>query len=202
VTSNVICISRTLAAGAEEIGSLVATNLGFRYLDREIIIGAADQAGVPPEAIEQTEHSPGFVGRILEALTLVPASEAGYAGLPAGPLPRYEKLIRQVVREAASQRRAVIVAHGASMELAGSTDLLRVLITASPDVRAERLVRSAGVSLDEADKAIGESDRQRRDYLRRFFNIAEELPTHYDIVLNTDTMSAPTAAQLIVAAAT
>jgi len=53
----------------------------------------------------------------------------------------------------------------------------------------------------EARKAVEESDRQRREYLRRFYDVREELPTHYDLVLNTDVLTVPAAAQLLVAAA-
>jgi hypothetical protein len=37
--------------------------------------------------------------------------------------------------------------------------------------------------------------------LRRFYDVKEELPTHYDLVLNTDVISVPAAAQLLIAAA-
>ena len=45
------------------------------------------------------------------------------------------------------------------------------------------------------------SDRERADYFRRFYDIDEELPTHYDIVVNTDTLGPEQAVNLIVAAA-
>jgi len=53
----------------------------------------------------------------------------------------------------------------------------------------------------EAKKAIDESDRQRRGYLRRFYDLRQELPTHYDLVVNTDVLAAPLAARLVLAAA-
>jgi cytidylate kinase len=52
-----------------------------------------------------------------------------------------------------------------------------------------------------AKKAVEASDRERRDYLQRFYAIRDELPRHYDIVLNTDVLSLSTAADLITAAA-
>jgi cytidylate kinase len=68
-------------------------------------------------------------------------------------------------------------------------------------VRAERLAREANLDASEARKAIAESDRQRREYLRRFYDIRQELPTHYDLVVNTDVLTLPLAAQLVVSAA-
>ncbi len=37
----VVCISRTMAAGGETVGELVAQRLGFRYVDEQIITLAA-----------------------------------------------------------------------------------------------------------------------------------------------------------------
>lgn len=45
------------------------------------------------------------------------------------------------------------------------------------------------------------SDAGRRDYLKRFYGVAEELPTHYDLVVNTDGMSVEQAAALVERAA-
>jgi len=43
---SVIAISRTLGAGADEIGDLAATKLGFRYVNNHVIDWAAERAGV------------------------------------------------------------------------------------------------------------------------------------------------------------
>ena len=44
-------------------------------------------------------------------------------------------------------------------------------------------------------------DAARADYLKRFYNEDQELPTHYDLVVSTDKLSAEQATGLIVAAA-
>jgi cytidylate kinase len=68
-------------------------------------------------------------------------------------------------------------------------------------VRAERLAHESKLDEQAAKKAVDESDRQRREYLRRFHNVRQELPTHYDLVINTDVLIVPLAAGLIVSAA-
>ncbi len=52
-----------------------------------------------------------------------------------------------------------------------------------------------------ARKALEASDRERVRYLERFYSVRHELRTQYDLTLNTDTISASTAVDLIVAAA-
>jgi cytidylate kinase len=49
---------------------------------------------------------------------------------------------------------------------------------------------------------VKQSDAARRDYLKRFHGVDEELPTHYDLVVNTDVLSVELAAQVIGEAAT
>ena len=39
------------------------------------------------------------------------------------------------------------------------------------------------------------------DYIKRFYGISSELPTHYDLVVNTDRLAPQAAARLIVHAA-
>jgi cytidylate kinase len=88
------------------------------------------------------------------------------------------------------------------MMLAGSRDVLRVLVTASPTQRAKRLEM-----LDEfhperrAAQAIEQSDRERREYLRDFYNVRQELPTHYDLVINTDLLTPEQAVTAVISVA-
>ena len=203
MTSRIISISRSLGAGGEEVSRTVAKELGFRYADEEIIVEAAQKAGVSPETVAQAEHTPGLVTRILESIGRVPIDPEGWSAHAVLPpaTPGYETLIVRIVQETAKEGNVVIVAHGASIPLAGASGLLRVLVTGSPAARAERLVREAGMGKAEAKKAVDESDRQRRGYLRRFYDLRQELPTHYDLVVNTDILTPSLAARLVLAAA-
>jgi cytidylate kinase len=102
-------------------------------------------------------------------------------------------LIREAIDETAAEGNVVIVAHAASHSLAAQPGVLRVLITGSPEQRAQRQ--------NSSRDAVAESDKARAAYLRRFYGIESELPTHYDLVINTDKLSAEQATDLIVAVA-
>ena len=95
----------------------------------------------------------------------------------------------------------MIVKHAASMTLATRRDVVRVLVTASAETRARRLVAAQQMSLEAAIAAVASSDRDRRDYFRRLHQIPEELPTHYDLIVNTDVITPAHAAELIACAA-
>ena len=203
--TSVVSISRTLAAGAEEISRIVAKELSFRYVDDEIVLEASAQAGVSPEIVGEVEHSRPLLDRILGAMVHISADGiSSFEGAPvvaSESLAHYQDLIQWVIRETAAAGKVVIVAHGASIPLASMSGHLRVLVTASPTVRAERLMHMSDLKERQAKKAIQDSDRERRDFFRRFYKLRQELPTHYDLVINTDRLTKPAAASLIVGAA-
>jgi cytidylate kinase len=95
----------------------------------------------------------------------------------------------------------VIVAHAASYAIGRGDTILRVFVTASPETRTTRVAEAEGLDQAEAARAIKESDAGRADYLKRFYDVREESPTHYDLVLNTDAVPVEQAAELISRAA-
>ena len=204
----VVCISRTAGAGGETVGRMVAERLGYAYVDEEIIVLASRKAGMHPSEVAKAEERAPLLDRLLDALTV--PSAAGFleatgayylAGSTAVPVPVAEDLralIRQTIEEIAARGRVVIVAHAASYALGKRPDVLRVLVTASPETRVERLTL---LKTDDAAKAVRDSDREREHYLRRFYEVREESPLHYDLVVNTDTLAAEQAVAAIAAAA-
>jgi cytidylate kinase len=203
-----VCISWSDGAGAEEIAPPVARRLGLMLVDEQIVARAAEQAGVTAEVVSDVEQRRSLVLRLLEHL---PPSAAGAAPFtPYVPLEFAERtpaseelrdLIRTAIEEIADRGAAVIVSHAASMALGGREGTLRVLITGSREERRVRLKEAQGVSEREAEKLIARGDANRADYLKRFYGVAAEQPTHYDLVLNTDRLSPEEAADIVVHAA-
>ena len=213
----VVCFSQVSAAGGEPIGHLVADRLGFRYVDDEVITLAAEHAGVDPAVVESAEHHKGLLARLVDALISPPAQVESYLNRPrqrehdeenaslrmTPPAEDPRQLIRDAILEIATRGQVVIVAHGASMALARRADVLRVHVTASVPTRVHRLwVPNKLISEDEYAKAIADSDRQRQHYLARFYDIHEESPTLYDLVINTDALGIEQAVAGIAAIAT
>jgi hypothetical protein len=204
VSCNVVCISRALGARGEEVGRLVAERLGFLYVDDEIVTQAAIRGGVDPAGVADEERRKTVVARVLEALAQGSAEVWPPGGAGIGQEVRSEgmrALIRETIEQTAARGDVVIVAHAASHVVSGRP-ALRVLVTASPRTRAQRVGDQDGLDEARAARAVKESDAARRDYLKRFYGVDEELPTHYDLVVNTDVLSVELAAQVIGEAAT
>jgi cytidylate kinase len=202
VNYEVIAISRTLGAGGETLGEAIADALGFRYVDSEIIDRAAALAKVTPAEIAQVEARKGLLGRILD--NMARSGMSGAAGIIEPPpldvtQPGYEQLIIDVIRETADMKAAVIVAHGASIPLAGVPGVLRVMVTASMDMRIRRVAEAERVDQNRARRMVTDSDAARADYFRRFYHLDREQPTNYDVVFNTDVLTVEQAQAAVLA---
>jgi cytidylate kinase len=204
----VVAISPTDGSGGEQLGPIVARELGFQLVNEQVVAQAAREAGVTAEIVADVERRKSVLGRLLDGLTEVgPAGAAGFSGFAAiaedsGPRrDALRGLIRSVLWESAERGNAVIVAHAASLALAERTDVLRVLISASPQTRARRLAEAQDIGEAEAEKLVARGDANRADYLKRFYGIPTELPTQYDIALNTDRVAPEDAAAVILSAA-
>jgi Cytidylate kinase-like family len=211
VSYEVVCISSQDGAGAQEAALLVAGGLGFRLIDEEIVTRAAVEAGVDRGVVADVERRKSRLMKLVEGLGTAGLSAgvgAGYIvpGLDASGNvePASDELmglIRSVIEETAATGNAVIVAHAASLALGDRKDVLRVLVTASPHTRERRLADALDGDAKEAARTLKRSDAARADYMKRFYGIGDEQPTHYDLVLNTDKLTPEHAAQLIVQAA-
>lgn len=202
-----MCISRPEGAGGADVGRIVSERLGFAYVDEEIVARAAAKGGVSAEDVADEERRKRALGRLLQEIGRG-ASVESY-GLGGIAWPQHEEatpdairgLIQQAIEETAARGDVVIVSHAASHALSGRDDVLRVLVTASPDTRARRLAEARGLETKQAAKAVKDADAARADYLRRFYGVSAESPTQYDLVVNTDVLGVDKAAELVAAAA-
>jgi cytidylate kinase len=208
MTRTVICVSHATGAGGTDLGHLVADKLGFRLIDEEIVTRAAENQHVNVDDLADVERRKSLLTRILREVAIGAAmgSVDGAAMMFYAPETQPDKnslraLIRQSINEMADEGNVVIVSHAASYALANRENVLRVLVTASPETRVRRLVDANDLDEKQATKSIGTNDAGRADYLKRFYGIADELPTHYDLVINTDRIPADRWSELVVNAA-
>jgi cytidylate kinase len=199
-------VSHATASGGDEIGKLVAERLGYLYVDEEIVARAAAEGGLEPRDIADEERRKSFANRVLNTL----AEGGGDAWTFSTPIATtmegmrpadIRDLIRETVVQTAARGNVVIVAHAASFAVDPSPGTLRVLVTASPAIRAKRMVETGGLDDALAERTIKDSDAGRRDYLKRFYAVDRESSTDYDLVVNTDQLSFDQGVEIVLSAA-
>ena len=200
-----MCISHATGAGGEEVGRLVAADLGYLFVDDEIVARAAADGGIHPDEVADEERRRSLAARLVEALgqggEAWAVTHGNSPSLEARRSDEVRALIRETIAQTATRGQVVIVAHGASHVVPRGPGALRVLITASPTTRARRIGEANALDEAGATRDVKRADAARRDYLKRFYDIDEELPTQYDLVVNTDVLSVEQAARLVVQAA-
>ncbi len=208
MTRTVICISHSTGAGGSDLGRLVAGKLGYRLIDEEIVTRAAENQHVSVDDLADVERRKSLLSRLLREVASGaargPGGESMMVHAPAAQSDKktLRELIRQSINETADEGNVVIVSHAASYALADRGNVLRVLVTASPETRVRRLLDADGLDEKQATKSIGANDAGRADYLKRFYGVAEELPTHYDLVVNTDRIPVDQWSDLVISGAT
>jgi cytidylate kinase len=199
-----ICLSGHDGSQMRDIAQEAAERLGFTLVEEEIVMRAAAEAGVKPAVVADVERRRSFMDRALGAMSVT--DHSGFTGTSSpAPDPFLDEdlrnLIRAAIEETAARGEVVIVAHAASHALGVRPDVLRVLVTASPDVRRARVADERGLSEKDAARAVATSDAARADYIKRFYGMKSELPEHYDLVVSTDKLSVDEAAAIVVLAA-
>jgi cytidylate kinase len=203
LTRQAVCISHATGAEGAAVGRAVAERLGFRYVDDEVIAEAAEWAEIDPALVADAERRKPLVARLLGHMAEGGSSQRMASGQWARTAPTdadMRGLITEVLRSFANEGSVVLVSHAASFALSRQ-EALRVLVTASDDTRAKRVAEAMGAGEGDGVKQIRKEDGARADYLKRFYAVERELPTHYDVVVNTDVLTPEKAAEVIAVAA-
>lgn len=175
-----ITISRQLGSRGREVAHLVADRLGYRLVWRDLINQAARQAGAPEVALAAIDE--------LGLLGLRPSRTASEA---------YCQAVQQVMEELVAEGNVVILGRAGQVILRDQPDTLHVRLMAPAQVRAARIAQSQGISIEGAIAQIEASDRNRRNYLKRFYHVRWDDSDLYDLVINTNRTTPDMAADLI-----
>lgn len=197
----IITISRQYGAGGADVARRVADRLGWRMVDNEFIERVAARAGLTPQQVaEREERAPGFLDRLAWALTTASAEMALASGGALAELeePHLVRITESVVAELAREGRVVLVGRGAAAVLASQERTIHVQVVAPVPIRVQRIAGRLGISLDEARKALHETDARRARYHREYYGRDWADPVNYHFVINTGFLGIEGTADIVV----
>ena len=196
-----ITIARLYGSGGGEIARRIATQLGWRLVDHEVIVELAHQLGITEEEAEDLdEHTEGFILRALNSMSLMYPSVV--ENIPPSPSPAtrertYQNTLRRIIELSVEEGSAVIVGRGAGSLLMNRRDVLRAYIVAPLDQRIAYVARREGLDEQAARKRIQTKDNDRRRYVQAQYHLQPEDPMLYDLTLNTAILSLDAVAELV-----
>jgi len=180
----IVAISRELGSGGNAIAAAVAKALNFEFVEREIILQAAQAHGVPEEKLaDVAEHRLTLWGRFDEEKR------------------RYLIFLEAAYYSFAEKGNLVTASRGGPFFVRDVSHALGVRIMAPFEVRVRRIMEREKLDQKAATIKVRNYDRElsaRIDYL---FGLDWTLPENYALVINTEEGAWEFYTDLLVAAA-
>jgi cytidylate kinase len=182
-----IAISRETGIDAAGIAELVASKLGWKVLDSELLDYIAEHYGVSRLALDYVDERAASwfhetFGKWLDE-QLVSQAE-------------YVSRLGTAVLLAAQHESTIFVGRGAQFILPRESGF-SVRLIAPRKQRIQRIMERRQCSQHEAEKFVDESDHGRAEFVRRYFQHEVANPHLYDLLINLERTPRDAAAELI-----
>ncbi|MCP4631664.1 MAG: cytidylate kinase-like family protein [candidate division Zixibacteria bacterium] len=182
----VITVSRQQGSRGTYLAKMLAEKLEYEYFHRELIDFICKDAGCRRRLIESLDEK------------VQPQLQLWLEGIVKGKIvdsSDYMQWLAKSLYTIASHGEAVIIGRGANFILKLNTGL-HIRIVAPKSNRISNLIEYKKVTVKDAEQMIEESDKSRREYIRKNFDYDIDDATHYDLIINTAYLDIDTALEL------
>ena len=182
----IVTIEREYGSGGGEIAQLLAKQLGWKLWDQLLTEEIARLAECPKSVVEcREEKTDPLYYRLFKSFL-----RGSYEGsINAHKLKLVDsecilKFTEHVVQHAAKTGNSVIVGRGSQQFLRNRQDTLRVFLYAPREDKVRRLV-ARGKSEKEAEQRVDTVDRERVDFIQKYFHTEWPDRSIYHTMINT-----------------
>jgi cytidylate kinase len=182
----IITIEREYGSGGGEIAQLLANQLGWKLWDQVLTEEIAKVCDCPKNVVEvREERTDPLYYRLFKSFL-----RGSYEGsLNAHKLKLVDcesilKVTERVVQNVAKTGNSVIVGRGSQHFLRNRQDTLRVFLYAPRDAKVRRLL-ARGKSENEAEQLVDSVDRERADFIQKYFGVEWPDRAIYHAMINT-----------------
>jgi cytidylate kinase len=182
----IVTIEREYGSGGGEIAQLLANKLGWKLWDQLLTEEIAKLADCPKNVVEgREERTDPLYYRLFKSFL-----RGSYEGsLNAHKLKLVDsesimKMTERVVQNVAKTGNSVIVGRGSQHFLRNRPDTLRVFLYAPREAKVRRVI-ARGKSENEAQELVDSVDRERSDFIQKYFRVEWPDRAIYHTMLNT-----------------
>jgi len=182
----IVIIEREYGSGGGEIAQQLATRLGWKLWDQLLTEEIAKLAECPKAVVEvREERTDPLYYRLFKSFL-----RGSYEGsLNAHKLKLVDsesilKITERVVQNVAKAGNSVIVGRGSQHFLRNRKDTLRVFLYAPREAKVQRLL-ARGKSKSEAEQLVDTVDRERADFIQKYFHVEWPDRAVYHAMINT-----------------
>src|SRR6201998_460411 len=166
----IITIEREYGSGGGEIAQLLAKQLGWKLWDQLLTEEIARLAECPKAVVEvREERTDPLYYRLFKSF--LRGSYEGSINASKLNLVDSETIIRisrRVVEQAGEKGNCVIVGRGSQHIFRNRTDALRIFLYSSKADKVRRLL-ARGKNEKEAEELVATVDRERADFIQKYF---------------------------------
>ena len=182
----IITVEREYGCGGGEIAQLLAKQLGWKLWDQLLTEEIARLAECPKAVVEvREERNDPLYYRLFKSF--LRGSYEGSLNAPKLNLVDSESILKiteRVVQHAAKTGNSVIVGRGSQQFLRDRRDTLRVFLYAAREDKVRRLI-ARGKSEKDAEQLVDTVDRDRVDYIQKYFHAEWPHRAIYHTMINT-----------------
>jgi cytidylate kinase len=182
----IITIEREYGCGGGDIAQLLARHLGWKLWDQLLTEEIARLAKCSRSVVAvREERADPLYYRLFKSF--LRGSYEGSINAPKLKLVDSETIVtftRHVVEHAAKDGNVVIVGRGSQQFLKDRSDTLRVFLYAPRESKIHRLV-TRGKAEKEAEELIDTVDRERADFIKKYFSAEWPGRAIYQAMINT-----------------
>jgi cytidylate kinase len=182
----IVTIEREYGSGGGEIAQRLAVQLGWKLWDQLLTEEIAKLAECPKAVVEvREERTDPLYYRLFKSF--LRGSYEGSLNVHKLKLVDSEsilKLTQRVVHSAARSGNSIIVGRGAQHFLRNRPDTLRVFLYAPREDKVRRLL-ARGKSENEAEQLVDSVDRERTDFIQKYFGAEWPDRAVYHTMINT-----------------
>ena len=182
----ILTIEREYGSGGGEIAQLLAKQLAWKLWDQDLTEEIARLANCPKAVVEvREERTDPLYYRLFKSFL-----RGSYEGsLNAHKLNVVDsesilKITERVVHHAAKTGNSVIVGRGSQHFLRNRQDTLRVFLYAPREEKVRRLL-ARGKSEKDAQQLVDTVDRERVEFIQKYFHVEWPDRTAYHTMINT-----------------
>ena len=182
----ILTIEREYGSGGGEIASEMARLLGWKLWDQALTEEIAKVANVDRSAVERcSERANSTFQRLVKTFWRGSYERsATLAGSEPFDTDRFVTVGKQVMEKVAQMGRCVIVGRGAPYFLREHPDAFHVFLYAPHSEKLRRLC-NLGKSEREAEELLSTVDRDRIEFVKRYFNADWPTRCLYHMMINT-----------------
>ena len=165
MANKIYTIGREFGSGGREVGEKLATKLGIKLYDKELLQQAAKDSGFCEEIFENHDEKP--TNSFLYSLVMDTYSVSGYSAAPFLDMPLNHKVFLaqfETIKKIAEKESCVIVGRCADYALSDNPDCINIFIHADLDVRIKNVSRNLNITENKARDIINKTDKQRASY--------------------------------------